>query len=408
MRIAMVSEHASPLATLGGVDAGGQNVHVEALARTLATDGHTVTVYTRRDGTSVPEVVTMPGGVQVVQVPAGPPEPLPKDQMLPFMGRFGDWMADHWRRTASPDVVHAHFWMSGLAALRAGGALGVPVVQTYHALGVTKRRHQGEKDTSPSGRVQFEQFIGRRADLIIATCTDEVRELTAMGIDPRTVTVVPCGVDLDLFRPGPEIGKSTATTPFRLLCLGRLVERKGVETVLRALTRVPDADLVVAGGPPAEELPADPEAVRLAALADDLGVAGRVRFIGGLDHRAVPGQVRSADVVVCTPWYEPFGIVPLEAAGCGRPIVGSAVGGLLDTVADGVTGVLVPPRDPESLAAALIGLRDDPERRARLGHAARRRAEERYGWPTVGRATLAAYRTVVVRPSRRRTPAVTV
>ncbi|WP_420124277.1 glycosyltransferase [Nakamurella sp.] len=408
MRIAMVSEHASPLATLGGVDAGGQNVHVAALARTLAADGHAVTVYTRRDGTTVPEVVTMPGGVQVVQVPAGPPEPIPKDEMLPFMGRFGDWMADHWRRTGPPDVVHAHFWMSGLAALRAGGALGVPVAQTYHALGVTKRRHQGEKDTSPSGRVQFEQFIGRRADLIIATCTDEVRELTGMGVDPVTVTVVPCGVDLDLFRPGAPSAPRPGTGPFRLLCLGRLVERKGVDTVLRALALVPDAHLVVAGGPPADGLPTDPEAVRLAALATELAVGDRVRFIGGLDHRAVPGQVRAADVVVCTPWYEPFGIVPLEAAGCGRPVVGSAVGGLLDTVEDGMTGLLVPPRDPESLAAAQLRQRGDPARRAPLGRAARPRAEERYGWPTVGRATLAAYRTVVVRPSRRRDPAVTV
>ena len=408
MRIAMVSEHASPLATLGGVDAGGQNVHVAALAQTLATDGHSVTVYTRRDGTTVPDVVTMPGGVDVVQVPAGPPRPIGKDEMLPFMGRFGDWMADHWRRTGRPDVVHAHFWMSGLAALRAGGALGVPVAQTYHALGITKRRHQGVKDTSPSGRVQFEQFIGRLADLIIATCTDEVRELTAMGVDPTKVTVVPCGVDLDLFRPATDSEDGARRGALRLLCLGRLVERKGVETVLQALTLLPDAELVIAGGPPPDRLSTDPEAARLTGIAAELGVTGRVRLTGGLDHSAVPDQVRSADVVVCTPWYEPFGIVPLEAAGCGRPVVGSAVGGLLDTIDDGITGLLVPPRDPGALAAVLLALRDDPDRRARLGRAARRRAEQRYGWPAVGRATLAAYQTVVVRPSRRRPRAVTV
>jgi glycosyltransferase involved in cell wall biosynthesis len=408
MRIAMVSEHASPLATLGGVDAGGQNVHVAALARTLATDGHAVTVYTRRDSATVPDVVRMPGGVEVVHVPAGPPEPIGKDEMLPFMGRFGDWMADYWRRRGRPDVVHAHFWMSGLAALRAGGALGVPVAQTFHALGVTKKRYQGQKDTSPSGRVQFEQFIGRRTDLIIATCSDEVRELTGMGVDAGKVTIVPCGVDLDLFRPvtAPAVGRRPGT--FRLLCLGRLVERKGVETVLQALALVPDAELVIAGGPAPDRLATDPEAVRLTAIAAALGVADRVRFAGGLDHTAVPAVVGSADVVVCTPWYEPFGIVPLEAAGCGRPVVGSAVGGLLDTIDDGTTGLLVPPRDPGALGDALRALRDDPDRRRRLGRAARLRAEARYGWPTVGRATLAAYRTIVVRPSRRRDRAVTV
>jgi glycosyltransferase involved in cell wall biosynthesis len=402
MKIAMVSEHASPLATLGGVDAGGQNVHVAALATNLAADGQSVTVYTRRDSATVPEVVTMPGGVEVVHVPAGPAQPIGKDEILPFIGGFGDWLADHWRRTGPPDVVHAHFWMSGLAALRAGGAVGVPVAQTFHALGVTKRRHQGQKDTSPSGRVQFEQFIGRRADLIVATCSDEVRELTAFGVDPNRVTVVPCGVDLDLFRPAPRPETDRHRSTFRLLCLGRLVERKGVETVLRALALMPDAELVLAGGPPPDRLSTDPEAVRLAGIAAELGVADRVRMTGGLDHTAVPDHVNAADVVVCTPWYEPFGIVPLEAAGCGRPVVGSAVGGLLDTIDDGVTGLLVPPRDPVALAAALQALRDDPARRRRLGRAARHRAELRYGWPAVGRATLAAYRTIVVRPSRRR------
>jgi glycosyltransferase involved in cell wall biosynthesis len=402
VKIAMVSEHASPLATLGGVDAGGQNVHVAALAQTLAADGQSVTVYTRRDDPTLPEVVSMTGGVDVVHVPAGPAEPIGKDEMLPLMGTFGDWMADHWRRTGPPDLVHAHFWMSGLAALRAGGALGVPVAQTFHALGVLKRRHQGARDTSPPGRIQFEQFLGRKVDLVIATCSDEVRELEQMGVDPDKVTVVPCGVDLDLFSPGPPPAFPSARATFRLLCLGRLVERKGVETVLQALSMLPDAELVIAGGPGATDLDADPEAVRLAAIADRLGVADRVAMIGGLDHSAVPDQVRRADVVVCTPWYEPFGIVPLEAAACGRPVVGSAVGGLLDTVDDGVTGLLVPPRDPDALAAALRSLQADPARRRRLGRAARRRAELLYGWPAVGRSTLAAYRTIVVRPSRRR------
>lgn len=229
-----------------------------------------------------------------------------------------------------------------------------------------------------------------------------------MGIDPRKVTVVPCGVDLDLFRPITPSPIEPPATPFRLLCLGRLVERKGVETVLRALAMVPGVELVIAGGPPADRLPTDPEAVRLTAIAAELGLTDRVRLTGGLDHTAVPTLVGSADVVVCTPWYEPFGIVPLEAAGCGRPVVGSGVGGLLDTIDEGVTGLLVPPRDPDALAAALRALRDDPERCRRLGRAARHRAELRYGWPTVGRATLAAYRTVVVRPSRHRDRPVTV
>ena len=157
------------------------------------------------------------------------------------MGGFGDWMADHWRRRGPPDLVHAHFWMSGLAALRAGQALGVPVAQTFHALGVLKRRHQGDRDTSPTVASQLEQGIGAAVDLIIATCRDEVAELRSMGVDPGKITVVPCGVDLELFTPAHRDAIGIPRSPLRLLSVGRLVERKGVDTVIRALTGLPEA-----------------------------------------------------------------------------------------------------------------------------------------------------------------------
>ena len=177
MRIAMVSEHASPLAVLGGVDAGGQNVHVAALSLALAARGHEVTVYTRRDDPDAPLQVPLGPGVEVVNVPAGPAEQLPKDELLPFMPEFGRWLASTWSRDGLPDVVHAHFWMSGLAALHATQAIRVPVVQTFHALGTVKRRYQGDRDTSPANRIAMETRIGRQADMIVATCTDEAAEL---------------------------------------------------------------------------------------------------------------------------------------------------------------------------------------------------------------------------------------
>src|SRR5690625_4612241 len=187
MRIAMVSEHASPLAALGGEDAGGQNVHVAALATALARRGHDVAVYTRRDDPDLPEQVEMLPGVRVVHVPAGPAEVIPKDELLPYMPEFGQWLARRWAGRNRPDVVHTHFWMSGLAALEARKLVPVPLVHTYHALGTVKRRHQGEKDTSPAERIAIETRIGTEADLVIATCSDEVRELAAMGIDPSRV-----------------------------------------------------------------------------------------------------------------------------------------------------------------------------------------------------------------------------
>ncbi|MCK6211176.1 glycosyltransferase [Georgenia sp. EYE_87] len=402
MRIAMVSEHASPLAVLGGVDAGGQNVHVAALATALAEDGHEVEVYTRRDRADLPERVPMHERVTVVHVPAGPPVPLPKDELAPFMPAFGRWLARTWTLRGRPDVVHSHFWMSGLAVLEAARTVPVPTVHTYHALGTVKRRHQGAADTSPPGRIRDERRIGRAVDLVVATCSDEVTELRRLGVPESSVRVVPCGVDVEHFtpgdgdpagagdRPGPA---GPRRRPYRLLSVGRLVPRKGIATVVEALPALPDAELVVAGGPSAAEVDGDPEVRRLRALAARLGVTDQVRFLGSVARGNMPALIRDADVVVATPWYEPFGIVPLEAAACGRPLVGSAVGGLLDSVSDGETGLLVPPRDAAALAGALTTLLGDPDLRRRFGVAARRRALDRFSWATVAAGTLAAYET---------------
>jgi len=389
VRIAMVSEHASPLAVLGGVDAGGQNVHVAALATALAARGHEVEVYTRRDDRRLPVRVPLAPGVDVVHVQAGPARTLPKDDLLPWMPAFAATLAQAWADPAQrPDVVHAHFWMSGVAALDAGRRTGIPVVQTFHALGAVKRRHQGDYDTSPAERVELEAALARDVDLVIATCTDEVAELRRNGPTAR-LAVVPCGVDTAHFTPdGPTAARGAAQ---RLVSVGRLVERKGVDTAVRALPVLAGTELLVVGGPPASALHRDPEAVRLRELAADLGVADRVRLVGQVEHADLPSVLRSADVVVATPWYEPFGIVPLEAMACGRPLVGSAVGGLLDTVDDGVTGSLVPPHDPAALAAAVQPLLDDPALRARWGAAARERAVAHYGWDRIAAQTEDAY-----------------
>jgi glycosyltransferase involved in cell wall biosynthesis len=392
----MVSEHASPLAVLGGVDAGGQNVHVAALAAALAARGHDVAVYTRRDSWEQPDRVPLCPGVEVVHVPAGPPTPLPKDELLPYMPAFGRWLAQEWSGPERPDVVHAHFWMSGLASVQAGEDIGVPVVQTFHALGVVKRRHQGTSDPSPRTRVRAEVRLATQVDMVIATCTDELRELVRLGAPAERIQVIPCGVDVEHFTPnGPAL---LPPVDRRLLCVSRLVERKGVDTVVRALLELPGAELVIAGGPPVEELSADAEAARLSGLAEQLGVADRVRLIGRVEHDDMPALLRSADVVVSTPWYEPFGIVPLEAMACGRPVVGTAVGGLLDTVRPEETGLLVHPHDPDAVATAVGRLLDDPGLRARFGAAASRHAVQRYDWSRIAADTETAYETVTKEP----------
>jgi D-inositol-3-phosphate glycosyltransferase len=396
VRIALVSEHASPLATLGGADAGGQNVHVAELARGLARRGDEVVVHTRRAGPDLPDRVPFAPGVTVHHVDAGPPCVVPKDELLPCMGRFAARLAADWEHER-PDVVHAHFWMSALAALEAAGPLGVPVVHTFHALGVVKRRHQGSADTSPPQRLELERRIVRSVDRIVATCTDEVFELRRLGAEPWRISVVPCGVDLSLFTPADRREPRDPASR-RIVSIGRLVERKGIGNVVEAVAAVPGAELVIAGGPVATELDADPEVRRLRSAAREAGVEDRVTFVGRLGRAEVPALLRSADVAVSVPWYEPFGIVPVEAMACGVPVVASAVGGMIDTVVDGVTGVHVPPRDTDALAGALDRLLEDPDLRRRLGRAGAVRARERYGWDGIAGATREVYRDV----SRRR------
>jgi D-inositol-3-phosphate glycosyltransferase len=387
MRIAMISEHASPLAALGGADAGGQNTHVADLAGALADEGHEIRVYTRRDG-ELPESVDVRRGVTVVHVPAGPAVTLPKDALLPYMGEFGAWLAAQWTGWR-PDIAHAHFWMSGLAALTARRHTGVPVVQTYHALGTVKRRHQREQDTSPPGRVGFERALGRQTDAVVAQCQDEVDELVRMGVPRARITVIPSGVDSGRFTPEGEAAPRTGR--HRLVTVGRLVERKGIRDVIAALPRAGEAELVVVGGPPEPDLDADPFVADLRAAAAAAGVADRVHIVGGKSRDEVPAWYRSADIMVTTPWYEPFGLTPLEAMACGVPVVGSAVGGLIDTIVDGVTGDLVPPRDPAALGTALRRLLADPMRRTAYGAAALDRARMSYSWKRVAAQLGALY-----------------
>lgn len=392
MKIAMVSEHASPLATVGGADAGGQNVHVAALSRALAARGHEVTVYTRREDPGQPDEVLFAPGVTVSHVPAGPAVTMAKDDLLPWIPDFSRWLAQRWHADP-PDIAHSHFWMSGLATLAATRDTAVPMAHTFHALGMVKRRHQGQADTSPRERVETEALVARQADMVIATCADEVAELGRMRMPGNSVSIVPCGVDPDAFTPaGPKLDLGPGPI---LLAIGRAVPRKGVETTIRALRHVPEATLVIAGGSPGE-----PEPARLARIAGMYGVADRVRFLGRVAREDVPTLMRSADLVVSVPWYEPFGIVPLEAMACGVPVVASAVGGHLDTVVPGRTGLLVPPRKAAVLGRALRGLLADPALLTSYGVAATERARSRYTWDRVAARTLAVYTDVLTSRGR--------
>ncbi|MCT7660861.1 glycosyltransferase [Mycobacterium deserti] len=404
MKIAMVSEHASPLAALGGVAAGGQKVQVAEISAALARRGHLVTVYTRRDDPDLPERVDTPQGYSVVHVPAGPAKSIPDDELLGHMGPFAQFLDDQWT-VNRPDVVHAHSWRSGIATQLAARHLDLPAVQTFDAMEAVVRRHQDTSDTSSSDRHRIEAMVARSATWVVATCTDEVFELMRMGRSRNRISVVPCGVDLDMFTPdGPTAPRGGR---HRIVSVGNSLPGKGFDVVLRALPALPDTELVIVGGPEASQLPADTEVRRLRKLARDLGVGDRVLMYGSVAREGMPAILRSADVVACTPWYEPSGIVALEAMACGVPVVASGVGGMLDTVVHDVTGRLVKPKSTAEVADAIIHLLRDQFLRQSLGAAGRDRARARYSWDRIAADTQRIYDRLEAADCRRQTSAAT-
>lgn len=406
-RIAFLSEHASPVALLGSVDAGGQNVYVDEVSRQLGRRGYAVDVFTRWDNPDAPEILPWAPNVRIVNLQVGPPRWIFKDELWPYMPAFRDaflrFMLGEGTRY---DLLHANFWMSGSVATQIGRKLMIPVVQIFHAMGKTKQRHQGTADTSPSDRIATELEVVGLADRLIAQCPSEQRELIGdYGANSARVVVIPSAVDTEVYFP---VDRAQARLRLGLdpeeplvVYIGRMLPRKDVRNVVRALallvgrTDLPVRLLLVGGETGDPDPVATPEIGVLQDLAAELGIADRVLFTG----RRQPDELRfyygAGDVAVTTPWYEPFGLTPLEGMACGRPVVGSAVGGLTFTITNGETGYLVPPRDPDALAERLETILTHPDLRDRMGRAARARVEREFTWNTVGARTAALYETLL-------------
>jgi D-inositol-3-phosphate glycosyltransferase len=405
-RIAMISEHASPLATLGGVDAGGQNVYVAQVARRLAALGDRVDVFTRKDDPELPTTVDLAPGVRVIHVPAGPAETVAKEELLPHMPAFRDWMVDRLRRSPY-DLVHANFFYSGLVAADLKERLGLPFVVTFHALGRVRRHFQGGVDRFPDERFAIEDRIVAEADRILAECPQDEEDLIRLyNADPDRIAIVPCGFDPAEFAPTsrPLARMDLGLDPAEpiLLQLGRMVPRKGVDNVIRALACLEQehgtkARLLVVGGATRDPDPElTPELGRLAEVAAASGVADRVTFVGRRDRNELAAYYNAADIFVSTPWYEPFGITPLEAMACGIPVVGSRVGGIKFSVRDGETGYLVPPDDPSALAERIAHLYRHPKLLAVFGQQAHRRVHDLFTWERVANGISAVYEEVLL------------
>ncbi|MGE5469787.1 MAG: glycosyltransferase [Bacteroidota bacterium] len=409
MKIALISEHASPLAALGGSDGGGQNVYVAQVATQLGRRGHTVDIFTRLDRPDQEAVQQLAPNVRIIHIPAGPPCFVAKEDLLSLMPEFSERLVDycrmaHWRY----DVCHANFFMSGLAARALRQALAVPFVITFHALGKVRRQYQGAADGFPAERMAIEEDLVAGADRLIAECPQDRDDLIQLyNADPARIDIVPCGFDPGELGPGSRRLRrcfGLAEDDFVILQLGRLVPRKGIDNVIRALAILKRdygiaARLLVVGGE--AEIPdpvLTPEIGRLAAIAEAEGVRDQVIFTGRRARHELRDFYCAADVFVTTPWYEPFGITPLEAMACGCPVIGSAVGGIKYSVVDAVTGFLVPSNNPTVLAERLARLRRNAELGRAMGRAGMRRVRAEFTWQQVAKKLLDVYAAVQETP----------
>jgi D-inositol-3-phosphate glycosyltransferase len=372
------------------------NVYVRELVSALARAGVACDVFTRAWAPDLPPEVRVEPGVRVVHVPAGPAAELPKEALAGVVDEFTDGVLAHVRAGDGVDLLHANYWLSGVAGHRAKHELGLPLVSTFHTLARVKADADVDESTE---RVAAETAVIRCSDAILANGEEEAADLCRhYGADPARIEVVPPGVDHAFFSPGDRDGARAAlgwTTAARvsaaggrgavqhpvLLFVGRIQPLKGLDVAVHALACLgrPDAELVVVGGPSGADGPA--ELARVRALADGLGVAGRVRLVDPQPHHLLSSWYRAADVVLVPSRTESFGLVALEAAACGRPVVAADVGGLRTIVDHGTTGFLIDGRDPSDFAAAAGRLLEEPGLAAAMGRAAAARAAG-YTWST--------------------------
>lgn len=398
-KIAFISEHASPLASLGGVDSGGQNVYVAELAKQLAEAGHQVDIYTRWENPVIPKVYDWLENIRIIHVQAGPIALLPKEDLLPLMDEFRDDMIDFINtEKITYNLIHANFFMSGLVAMELKEILNIPFVITFHALGYVRQIYQGKSDRFPSKRIDIEKKIVQHADAVIAECPQDMSDLIEYYNTPvEKIKIIPCGFSSREFYPmsREEACSFANLNPDEkiLLQLGRMVRRKGVDNVVKALSRLKNADipyrLVVVGGEADDSNSMGcPELARLQNIAREEGVEDKVTFVGKKNRDDLKYYYNAADIFISTPWYEPFGITPLESMACGTPVIGSNVGGIKYSVEDGKTGFLVPANDPDALAEKIDTLISDQQLHQQMKEASLQRVRDNFTWQKV--ATLVA------------------
>ncbi len=417
MRIAMLSVHSSPLARLGGKEAGGMNVYVRDLARELGQRGVLVDIFTRSQDRATATVTPLARGVRLISLHAGPAAPYDKNQLLTYLPEFVSRVrcfADG--EDVSYDILHSHYWLSGEAALELRRVWRAPVVQMFHTLGAMKNHvARSAEEVETRRRIAIERRLMHEADVIVAaTPLDRAQMVWHYGADASRIRVIPCGVDLRRFQPGDQAAARAAlgldAQAIVLVCVGRMEPLKGMDALIRAAARLTQRHpawrerlqvLLVGGEDETQTMRWNGEQRRLDRLRRELGLAQQVRFVGSQPQECLPLYYRAADVVAAPSHYESFGLAALEALACGAAVVASNVGGLALTIEDRRSGLLFPPDDDAALAAQIEHVLLDRELAAQLRAAAVQRAAE-YGWPAIARRIMTLYdELLAVAPARR-------
>lgn len=389
-RLAVLSMHTSPLAQPGTGDGGGMNVYVRELSAALARAGVACDVYTRAEGPDQPAIVSVEPGLRVHHIPAGPLGPVAKESLPALVDEFAEGVSERlaaqrsWGEDA-PDLIHANYWLSGVAGHRLKHEHNLPLVSTFHTLARVKAEASPEEIDAhePARRTAAEEAVIGCADAILASCDVEALQIAELyGADPARIELVPPGVDHAFFAPGNRAQARRAldlpTEGEMLLFVGRIQPLKGLDVAIGALAALArDAYLVVVGGPSGPQ--GAHEVARVHDLATELGVAGRVRFLPPQRHELLSTFYRAADVVVVPSRSESFGLVALEASACGTPVVAAAVGGLRTLVDDGETGYLVESRHPSAYADAVARVLTSADHGEKMSAAAALRARA-YTW----------------------------
>lgn len=410
MRVAMLCVHSSPFAGLGGKEAGGMNVYVRELSRELGRRGVIVDIFTRSQSANDERVTPVTRNVTLITLPAGPTIPYDKNHILDYREEFVDGVIAYAaEQQYTYDILHSHYFVSGMIGLDLRDRLGIPLVHMFHTLGAMKNivaRSAEERETGQ--RIALEGDILRSADAIVAATTIDLSQMVwHYDANPEHIRIIPCGVDLQRFHPADmadarsQLGLPAQPTPLALL-IGRIEPLKGIDALIRAVAQlratVPalaTLEAVIVGGASDDQPDLwNTEQHRLDALRRELGVATAIRFVGARPQSQLSLYHAACDVVTMPSHYESFGMAALEALASGRPVIATNAGGPATIITHGVDGLLTAPDDTRQLAENLTRVLTDPHAAHQMGLAARARAE-RYGWSNIGCDVLDVYRSLV-------------